>query len=77
MMMHSNEKKEALRRFMKEENMDTQAIATAISALTCRSYSVRTVQVWLAPDDKKSHRSCPQWVVDLFEKNRGKLNQQP
>ena len=58
---------------MLEEQLDTQAIASVISALTCRSYSVRTVQAWLTDDTKMSHRSCPKWVVELMEKNRAKV----
>lgn len=74
--MQNNDSKAALRRFMQEENMDTQAIANAISALTCRSYSVRTVQAWLADDKKMSNRNCPKWVVELMEKNRTNVKNQ-
>lgn len=66
----NNDTKAALRKIMAEDGLDTQAVATAISALTFREYSVRTVQAWLADENKKSYRNCPAWVVELLETHR-------
>lgn len=59
--------KERLRRLMAEAELDTMQVAALLEKRTMRKYSLRTVQAWVASEDKASSRECPAWVLENLE----------
>lgn len=43
--------------------------AELLEELTSRPCSARTVRSWLTDPENKSARPCPQWAIDMLEKN--------
>ena len=59
--------KERLRQLMAEAELDTMQVAALLEQKTMRKYSLRTVQAWVASEDKASSRECPAWVLENLE----------
>ena len=59
--------KQRLRELMETARVNTEEVAQLLSLQMRRTYTMRTVQTWLADESKRSSRRCPAWVIENLE----------